>query len=1094
MSPSHRSLIRISSVLTLLLLSAAAITAEPAPEPPGVSRVQQHMQALPLIFEPAAQPDHFVARGAGYAISADGDGVALSLVRREGVTEQDVERAVRTGRMPEAGEIVAHHEVRLRPVGAKDLTAAPIDPTGGYSNYLLGSDRSNWRREVPHFTGVRYDGVYEGIDWVAYGNQSSLEYDFVVAPGASPDQIQLAVSGANELRVTPEGGLRFNLGDVTLEQPKPLAYQMIAGDRIAVRAEYALRDGQVGFVLGDYDSSHELTIDPVVVFSTYFGGSNLDRINDIVLDAAGNLIVAGRADSATLPGNGVGGNGTDIFITKISSALNLVMFTTVIGGSGNDIPFDLALDATENIIVTGETTSSDLTQVANAGVQVGFGGFIDGFLLRLSSAGTTVMNLTYLGGTAQETSRAVWVNGSDVWIAGETASQNFPTVNPITQTPVHSGGFDAFIARISLTPTSSTLLFSSYYGGGGTDAAFAIQVASNGSVYVAGETDSTSGNGFPVMNAFQAQNAGDFDAFLICLTPGTGATLTFSTFLGGGGTDNARALSVAADGTGVLTGSTASGSPDLGVTTPFPTSSPLQATHGGGGSDVWITRIANLFATFPTISFSTYWGGNGNDFPVDLHTDGAGNYFIVGSASSTDFPLVDPSQTFNAGGLLDAFYMQIALGGFPGVISSSYLGGSLAEFGRGVTADSSLAIYAVGGTESTNFPIAAPLFGTNFGNEDGFITKLGSGSCTISLTGSPALYHGGNVTGAVTVTASAPGCPWAVTSSSPEITITGGGSGVGNGTITFTIAQNNTGNDRTLNITAGSVSVQITQLGEIGIFADVDAGDFFFGAAQLMSTLNITDGCAANPLRFCPGTPITRGQMAVFVVRAKFGGDNFTFSSTPTFTDVPATHIFFKWIQKLAELGITSGCGPGLFCPDVTIPRAQAAVFLIRLRYGSDFPFQFPPGALFTDVSAAGFFFPWIQELAETGITTGCGVGVFCPGNTVTRGQMALFIVRTGFNLLLPASVKYISGATVTTGAAGGSATTTLTGVNTNFVQGTTVVSLGPDITVTLVTVNSPTSVTVSFDIGAAADTEPRSIVVSTGTEEAVLPNAFTVN
>lgn len=255
-----------------------------------------------------------------------------------------------------------------------------------------------------------------------------------------------------------------------------------------------------------------------------------------------------------------------------------------------------------------------------------------------------------------------------------------------------------------------------------------------------------------------------------------------------------------------------------------------------------------------------------------------------------------------------------------------------------------------------------------------------------------------------TVSIQVPGvCGWTATPADPWVSITAGGSQTGPGDLTFAITENTSGAERrtTVNFTLGA-QLEIIQRGTLTQFADVTPDNFAFDGASQMRTRALTDGCATNPLRFCPGAYVTRGQIAVFVIRAALGTDEFEFPSEPYFADVPPTHPFFKWIQKFRELGYTNGCSDTGFCPGDYATREQIAVFLIRLRLGPGVEFEFPAGAIFPDVPDANIFFRWIQKLSELQITGGCGGGNYCPKNKVTRAQMALFIIRAAYNELLP--------------------------------------------------------------------------------------------
>ena len=251
----------------------------------------------------------------------------------------------------------------------------------------------------------------------------------------------------------------------------------------------------------------------------------------------------------------------------------------------------------------------------------------------------------------------------------------------------------------------------------------------------------------------------------------------------------------------------------------------------------------------------------------------------------------------------------------------------------------------------------------------------------------------------------------------------------------------------------GATAVETSRGCFLAPFADVSATDAFLPAIDLLRDYAITSGCSASPPMYCPGDNITRGQMAVFVVRSVMGGDNFTYNSAPYFTDVPATHPFFKWIQEMRDLGITSGCGPTTYCPDDPVTRGQVAAFIIRDRYGAAAQFQVPPTPFFTDVPAGNAYFQWVQKMKQLGITSGCGPSTYCPDDPVTRGQMAVFMVRGAFNQLLPNGTPVLVAVSPTGKPAGQAVTVTITGQNTNFLSGTSIVTAGAAITVSNVTV-----------------------------------------
>lgn len=183
------------------------------------------------------------------------------------------------------------------------------------------------------------------------------------------------------------------------------------------------------------------------------------------------------------------------------------------------------------------------------------------------------------------------------------------------------------------------------------------------------------------------------------------------------------------------------------------------------------------------------------------------------------------------------------------------------------------------------------------------------------------------------------------------------------------------------------------------IFADVPPQYWARTWIEALFRAGITSGCTTNPLRYCPGNVVTRDQMAVFLLRAKEGAAYVPPPCTTSpFNDVPVSSPFCPWIQELANQGITGGCGEGNYCPGSAVTREQMAVFLLKTKEGSGYTPAPCETNPFTDVEYSSFFCPWIRELASRAITGGCGGGNYCPGSSSTRDQMAVFLVKT-FNL-----------------------------------------------------------------------------------------------
>jgi hypothetical protein len=278
------------------------------------------------------------------------------------------------------------------------------------------------------------------------------------------------------------------------------------------------------------------------------------------------------------------------------------------------------------------------------------------------------------------------------------------------------------------------------------------------------------------------------------------------------------------------------------------------------------------------------------------------------------------------------------------------------------------------------------------------------------------------------------------------------------------------------------------------LFADVAPTDYYYAAINALAQHGITAGCGNND--YCPQQDVTRDEMAIFIVRTVYGGDNFAYSSTPIFTDVPQSYFAFKWIQALAALGITAGCGQSVYCPGEVVTRDEMAIFIVRAQLGlylagSPPLFTYSTTPYFADVPSGEFAFPWIQRLQEGNITGGCSASDYCPSEPVIRGDMAIFIMRGGFNQFLPAGTPLLTQISPSTLALGTSQTFTITGMNTNFVQGTTQLSTIPGVTIGTITVTNATTMTVQLTAAANATAQPYSILAITDAEQDVLPNGL---
>jgi hypothetical protein len=367
-------------------------------------------------------------------------------------------------------------------------------------------------------------------------------------------------------------------------------------------------------------------------------------------------------------------------------------------------------------------------------------------------------------------------------------------------------------------------------------------------------------------------------------------------------------------------------------------------------------------------------------------------------------------------------------------------------------------------------------------------SAVSSGSFTIS----PATLAFDNTTStqSLTVIANEPAFSWSASSGAPWISL-GSTSGSGTSTLGVSVAANPSGSVRDGSVFVDGATIPVQQWSTTQVFSDVPPSEYYFDAVNLLKQKAITSGC--GPTTYCPASDITRAQMAVFLVRSVIGSDNFTYTLTPYFTDVPATAFGFPWIQKLRDLNITEGCATNLFCPDDPVTRAQMAVFVIRARYGASASVGSYPYPYFTDVPEGSFGFAYIQRMYQDHITNGCGPGLFCPNNPVTRGDMALFLMRGAFNELLPPGTPVISQVSPTTVTPGQTINLTITGVNTTFLSGGTFGSV-PGISATAYDYLDLSTIVVTLTVDASVPAGPVSVWVTDATGYLdVIPNGLLV-
>jgi hypothetical protein len=741
-------------------------------------------------------------------------------------------------------------------------------------------------------------------------------------------------------------------------------------------------------------------------------------------------------------------------------------YSTYLGGSGTDGGSGIAVDGAGSAYITGFTASTNYpTQSAD---QATLQGADNVFVTKLSPAGNSLVYSTYLGGSGYDESNGIAVDAAgSAYVTGYTSSTNFPVQSPYQATTKGNG--DAFVTK--LTPAGNGLVYSTYLGGTGIDETWGIAVDAAGSAYVTGYTTSSD---FPTHSPFQATYQGTQDAFVTKLTP-AGSALVYSTYLGGSAYNWGKAIAVDGAGSAYITGLTTSAD--------FPTQSPYQATRKGSES-AFVTKLTPA-GNAPV--YSTYVGGSGGDFGSGIAVDGAGSAYVIGTTNSSDFPTQSPYQA-TLKGQDNAFVTKLTPAG-GALVYSTYLGGSGQDQGQKIAVDGAGSAYVTGTTGSTDFPTQSPYQAGNNGGTDAFVAQLtpaGSALVFSTYLGGSGLDQGLGIAVAALGSAVVTG-----STASGDFPTQSAYQGAYQG---------------------GADDAFATSLSSPAMFNDVASSATFYEAANLMYEFGVTTGCvqSTDPLsrQYCPDDNVTRQEMAAFIVRAVTGTTNpAIYNTTPYFNDVTAANNnFFPHIQKMMELGITTGCSqnPPLFCPTDTIPRWEMAIFMIRARLmlqGASFTTSQTPyfADVPTNVEGNGQPFPFIQRAYEEHVTNGCGTNplVYCPDELVTRGQMASFIMRALFNqtTILGPTAPVVTGVSPNAVAAttGSQIAVTITGANTSFQAGDTVTVPSGMLTVSNVVVNSATSISATLTVNSTAVAGPQALVVTSGGQNLVLPLAIKV-
>lgn len=627
----------------LLIAICANLVSLPlfAAPPPGEG---MSFGEMPLLFE--ENTGHFdanalfVARRPGYRLFLTRTG--SSLVLRNGGANDGCTTALET-----------------RFVGANpDPRVLGEGQTPTRIHYFIGNDPDHHSAANRTFGRVRYEQLWSGVDLVMYEKAGELEYDFIVAPGADATAIRLAYEGVDSLRLDQAGNLVLTTGIDSVIHSAPILYQGEGVERRAVTGRFLVHaDATVGLAVDDYDRSQPLVIDPVLVYATYLDGSKLDIVNDLAIDAAGDIYVCGNTWSTDLPETAgtfqpakAPGYG-DAMVAKFSADGSTLYWCTYLGGSDvtpntpasswdNDQAWAIDVDAANNVYVGGNTACIDYPVTAGS---VGLWAAIDGFVTKLAPDGGSLVYSILLGGAGYDKIRALEVDAlGHAYVAGNTDHSTFPTTAGALQTGLT--GQAGFVTK--LAPDGLSLVYSTVLNGSATvngsikpkTLISDLHIDSLGRAYCAGTTDAID---IPTVNAFQPALGPSphvfGDGFLMRLSS-DGTTMEYGTYLGGSASEGSTSnhAGVAADESGRVWFTCQSRSVDYPVTP-----GAFQPTRSGGYNAVVTCMDTNAVGA-ASMLWSTYLGG-GEDVGLDVEIDAARNAYVFGFTGSA-FPLIEPWQ------------------------------------------------------------------------------------------------------------------------------------------------------------------------------------------------------------------------------------------------------------------------------------------------------------------------------------------------------------------------------------------------------------------------------------------------------------------
>jgi hypothetical protein len=571
------------------------------------------------------------------------------------------------------------------------------------SNFFYGNDSSKWCANVPNFQEVYFENLYDGIDLRYYSNENGLKYDFIVHPGANPNQIRVKYNGIDKISQNNYYDIIIQTKFGAIVDKDLFIFQKHDTCKIEVLGRFELYSNfEYGFkILGEYQQNKILIIDPSInlEYATYIGKNNSDYPTSVTVDIIGNAYITGTTrsnDFITTPGafDKVLNGSYDIFVLKLNWNGSDILFSTFIGGKHLDRSGNIEIDSMENVIIAGQTESSDFP--TTKGVYDTLYNGPDIFVLKLNNTGSSLLFSTFIGGNNGEFASDFAIdNSNNIYITGSTISPNFPTT-PNAYNTSYSGTLDSF--SLKLNSNGSKILYSTFIGGSDEEWGRKIIIDKLGNAIISGETYSTDFPTTPDANITVLM--GRYDLFILKINQ-NGSKLIFSTLIGGWNYERVESITLDNDENIYATGWT--------VSTDFPTTSDAyNRTYKG----VYDGIIIKFNYNGSKLLYSSYFGGNSQDNVKNLMIDN--NYIIItGYTRSDDFPIIEGGHSDSLMGVSDFFISKFTLN-FSYLIYSTFIGGSGNEGSVTSTLDSVGNIYLVGSSNSSDLPTTPGAYKSNY--------------------------------------------------------------------------------------------------------------------------------------------------------------------------------------------------------------------------------------------------------------------------------------------------------------------------------------------------------------------------------------------